>query len=255
MQHVVQVHVYTQIDRPCHTCLLKGTPEQCVEGSRKIAKYLLGPDDDFESAYSSSEYNFLGNQMDLLLCSPETLGLYSKSPPPSSPTISKNQAFLDYVNLRFSGSTSLHGQIYRAYQRSMAHVCPSTSSQASDAFLKKAMDLFQNEVHSPGTPALYWNFDGLCVISNKEFQYVTGIPPFDASRKYIYELLDDNGLLQYYQQLAVVANDLSSHSFSFRSSITTQSSTLMKGVFWVTLKRDPFESPLALLGHFLPTFD
>lgn len=122
-----------------------------------------------------------------------------------------------------------------------------------------------------GTPAALWRRSGELVSANEAFGYYSGWPiQVLLDKPYcFYELLTDTSLLDYWQSFGRSALDASVHSIHMKLSMLAYEPELtslrarekdllprrtLETMVWITVKRDVFDLPLCMIGHFLPKF-
>lgn len=126
-----------------------------------------------------------------------------------------------------------------------------------------------------GTPACIWRYTGELVAVNKEFLYLSGWSlNVLVERPYrIYELFDKMAFLQYYEEYTRAFTDSCINYFQLPCQILKYKSAspmlypdekskqhvdeqleYLPFLCWITIKRDLFDMPSLIFGHFLPSF-
>lgn len=125
-----------------------------------------------------------------------------------------------------------------------------------------------------GTPACIWRSTGELVAVNKEFLFLTGwnLSLLVERPCRIYELFDKDTFLNYYEEFGKSFSDACISHFLIscqiaKFPIAAAPTTLpMSGErqlspqewlpfqCWATIKRDIYDIPLMIMGHFLPSF-
>ncbi|KAL7753223.1 Transcriptional regulator of nonfermentable carbon utilization [Sorochytrium milnesiophthora] len=132
-----------------------------------------------------------------------------------------------------------------------------------------------------GTPTVVWRRTGEIALVGKEFCLLTGwsrdrigaggannVPlgpgpngaatsswlyGMDASKKtYIYELMDAQSALSYWEHFSAIAFDNSQSSVVSTCVLVTPQGRSIPCAFCFTIKKDIFDIPLAVVGNFLP---
>ncbi|KAM0684356.1 Transcription factor [Mitosporidium daphniae] len=103
-----------------------------------------------------------------------------------------------------------------------------------------------------GTPVALWRSSGELVAANREFGQILKIPLeiLASGTLRIYELMSPESAFLYWKRYLCIANDLSAPQ-SFSLKIETSSLSFL---LWLHVKRDPFDLPRIVMGHFLPLF-
>lgn len=118
-----------------------------------------------------------------------------------------------------------------------------------------------------GTPCAFWRRSGELLTANKEFSNVLNISHDSFRLQYgklcIYELMTPSSALSYWKSFTLMANDFSCPpSITIKVDLcpsiltTTDShSQMLNMMLCITLKRDLFDLPQLVIGHFLPIFN
>jgi hypothetical protein len=105
-----------------------------------------------------------------------------------------------------------------------------------------------------GAPHCVWRRTGEISGVTAEFSYLSGWPQGSLSdgRRTIFEILDESSIVSYWEQYAQCIRDRSLANFRIVGSILKPDGRQIHGVWWVTLRKDIFDIPLAIVGCFLP---
>ncbi|KAL1916963.1 uncharacterized protein VTP21DRAFT_5160 [Calcarisporiella thermophila] len=111
---------------------------------------------------------------------------------------------------------------------------------------------FEKLLSFSGTPTVVWRRTGQITLVGKEFCLLTQWTKEQLlGKKYIYELMDHQSAVEYWEKFAL-------HAFDAESSIMTTCVLLSPAGrrvpcgFCFTIKRDIFNIPLTIVGNFLP---
>ncbi|KAJ9067287.1 Transcriptional regulator of nonfermentable carbon utilization [Entomophthora muscae] len=113
---------------------------------------------------------------------------------------------------------------------------------------------FEKLISLSGTPTVVWRKTGEIVLVGKEFSILTSWPPNALLGKttFIYELMDDISAVEYWEKFAIHAFDNSEMSVMSTCNIYGANRQLVPCAFCFTIKRDIFDTPLLIVGNFLP---
>ncbi|KAJ3066329.1 Transcriptional regulator of nonfermentable carbon utilization, partial [Podochytrium sp. JEL0797] len=123
-----------------------------------------------------------------------------------------------------------------------------------------------------GTPTVVWRRSGEISLVGKEFCLLTDwlhetlLPPTNAHQHtpttptthhqptYIYQLMDANSVIEYWERFATAAFDNTQGSWMVRCVLVSPVGRKIPCSVCFTIKRDIFDVPLAIIGNFLPLF-
>ncbi|KAJ1934528.1 Transcriptional regulator of nonfermentable carbon utilization, partial [Linderina macrospora] len=105
-----------------------------------------------------------------------------------------------------------------------------------------------------GTPTVVWRRSGEIALAGKEFSILTqwDRETLTAGSKFIFELMDTESAVRYWEQFAVHAFENSEHSVMSECCLVRPDGSLVPCAFAFTIKRDLFGIPMAIIGNFLP---
>ncbi|KAK9764711.1 Transcriptional regulator of nonfermentable carbon utilization [Basidiobolus ranarum] len=113
---------------------------------------------------------------------------------------------------------------------------------------------FEKLISFSGTPTILWRRTGQIALVGKEFSLLTQWSKEDLLGKptYIYELMDNDSAVNYWEKFATHAFDNSEQSVMTKCTLISSSGRSVPCTFCFTFKRDIFDIPLAIVGNFLP---
>ncbi|KAI9505081.1 hypothetical protein BX070DRAFT_102849 [Coemansia spiralis] len=105
-----------------------------------------------------------------------------------------------------------------------------------------------------GTPAVVWRRSGEIALVGKEFSILT---QWDRQQlingnRFIFELMDVESAVVYWEQFAVHAFENSEHAVMSECKLVRPDGSIVPCAFSFTVKRDLFGIPMAIIGNFLP---
>ncbi|TPX36229.1 hypothetical protein SmJEL517_g01544 [Synchytrium microbalum] len=75
-----------------------------------------------------------------------------------------------------------------------------------------------------------------------------------SKKTYIYELMDSKSAVDYWEKFTLIAFDNSQQSIMSKCTLLTPLGLPVPCTFCFTIKKDPFDLPLVVIGNFLPVF-
>ncbi|KAI8326021.1 hypothetical protein GQ54DRAFT_239997, partial [Martensiomyces pterosporus] len=119
---------------------------------------------------------------------------------------------------------------------------------------QRALMEYEKLIGFTGTPTVVWRRSGEIALVGKEFSILT---QWDKSalvdgKKLIFELMDSESLVVYWEQFAVHAFENSEHSVMSECRLVRPDGATVPCAFSFTIKRDLFGIPMAIIGNFLP---
>ncbi|KAI8873529.1 hypothetical protein GQ42DRAFT_112351, partial [Ramicandelaber brevisporus] len=113
---------------------------------------------------------------------------------------------------------------------------------------------FEQLVSLSGTPTVIWRRTGEMALVGKEFTLLTGWSReyLLNEKKYIFELMDKQSAVEYWELFAGHAFDGSEQSVMSQCTLIAKSGAEVRCAFCFTIRRDLFDIPLAVIGNFLP---
>ncbi|KAF0534979.1 putative pas domain protein [Gigaspora margarita] len=113
---------------------------------------------------------------------------------------------------------------------------------------------FEKLISFSGTPTVVWRRTGEIALVGKEFLLLTQWTKDQLLGKttYIYEVMDNQSAVEYWEKFAAHAFDNSRQSVMTTCILMRPSGLPVPCAFCFTIKRDIFDIPLAIVGNFLP---
>ncbi|KAJ2161634.1 Transcriptional regulator of nonfermentable carbon utilization [Coemansia sp. RSA 552] len=120
--------------------------------------------------------------------------------------------------------------------------------------LRRAMLEYEKLIGFTGTPTVVWRRTGEIVIVGKEFSILThwDRSQLTAGNRFIFELMDTESAVTYWEQFAVHAFENSEHAVMSECRLVRSDGAIVPCAFSFTIKRDLFGIPMAIVGNFLP---
>ncbi|KAJ3117087.1 Transcriptional regulator of nonfermentable carbon utilization [Nowakowskiella sp. JEL0407] len=150
--------------------------------------------------------------------------------------------------------------------RSLAHFRPSFMAQMMHLskedliFMEKCFQRtlleFERLILCSGTPTVVWRRTGEIALVGKEFSILTqwSRDQLLSKKTYIYELMDNNSAVEYWEKFSLIAFDNCQQSVMTLCTLMSPDQRPLPCTFCFTIKRDIFDVPLAVVGNFLPLF-
>ncbi|CAG8558297.1 5924_t:CDS:2 [Rhizophagus irregularis] len=113
---------------------------------------------------------------------------------------------------------------------------------------------FEKLISFSGTPTVVWRRTGEIALVGKEFSLLTQWSKDQLLGKttYIYEVMDKQSAVEYWEKFAAHAFDNSRQSVMTTCILKSATDMPVPCTFCFTIKRDIFDIPLAIVGNFLP---
>ncbi|KAI7902196.1 uncharacterized protein BX663DRAFT_512051 [Cokeromyces recurvatus] len=113
---------------------------------------------------------------------------------------------------------------------------------------------YEKLISFSGTPTVIWRRTGEICLVGKEFSLLTQWTKdmLLGKRIYIYELMDSQSAVEYWEKFATHAFDNADKSCIFSCIVKTPQQTSVPCTFCFTIKRDIFDLPSVIIGNFLP---
>jgi len=113
---------------------------------------------------------------------------------------------------------------------------------------------FEKLISFSGTPTVVWRRTGEIALVGKEFSLLTQWTKEQLLGKttYIYEVMDKQSAVEYWEKFAAHAFDNSRQSVMTTCILKSATDMPVPCTFCFTIKRDIFDIPLAIVGNFLP---
>lgn len=71
-------------------------------------------------------------------------------------------------------------------------------------------------------------------------------------RRMIFEVLDEPGIITYWERYSELGTEPSTSSFCFPCALKRPDGHWIQGALWVSIRRDIYNLPIVLVGNFLP---
>ncbi|OSX66469.1 hypothetical protein POSPLADRAFT_1043897 [Postia placenta MAD-698-R-SB12] len=317
--HCQKAHLTCDDSRPCQRCVKRGMADNCTEGHRKKAKYLLDeeelaqpdppyvpPDPMFPSSYTASAPFSLGSEganleysilSAILGNSPDPTGppnsgspSVSHAPQPSAPfngqpDIGAGSA----ISGGAQGAAAVYQAVTKPYDytegyhflmkhlptrfdkndilrivRALAIFRPSLIalqmplSEEDEVFVEKCFQRSLIEldklVSFSGTPTVAWRRTGEICLVGPEFCMLTGWEKEElvGRRKYIYELFENQSVVEYWENFANHAFENTTQSVYSHCVLLKPSGTPVPCTFCFSIRRDIMDLPSLVIGQWLP---
>lgn len=102
-------------------------------------------------------------------------------------------------------------------------------------------------------PHCTWRRTGEVCWASREFTIITGWASSNLlSGRTIFELLDDRGVVDYWESYSRCVLDNSSNYFRVAGGLFRPDGKTVSGSLWVTVRKDIFDTPCVMIGCFLP---
>ncbi|KAJ1794104.1 Transcriptional regulator of nonfermentable carbon utilization [Coemansia sp. RSA 2399] len=120
--------------------------------------------------------------------------------------------------------------------------------------LQRALLEYEKLIGFIGTPTVVWRRSGEIVLVGKEFSILTqwDRQQLINSQRFIFELMDVESAVVYWEQFAVHAFENSEHAVMSECKLLRPDGSIVPCAFSFTIKRDLFGIPMAIIGNFLP---
>ncbi|KAJ2788541.1 Transcriptional regulator of nonfermentable carbon utilization, partial [Coemansia guatemalensis] len=119
---------------------------------------------------------------------------------------------------------------------------------------QRAMLEYEKLIGFVGTPTVVWRRTGEIALVGKEFSILTlwDRQELVATNRFIFELMDAESAVVYWEQFAVHAFENSEHAVMSECRLVRPDGSPVPCAFSFTIKRDLFGIPMAIVGNFLP---
>ncbi|KAJ1727930.1 Transcriptional regulator of nonfermentable carbon utilization, partial [Coemansia sp. Benny D160-2] len=120
--------------------------------------------------------------------------------------------------------------------------------------LQRALLEYEKLIGFIGTPTVVWRRSGEIVLVGKEFSILTqwDRQQLISGKRFIFELMDVESAVVYWEQFAVHAFENSEHAVMSECKLVRPDGSIVPCAFSFTIKRDLFGIPMAVIGNFLP---
>ncbi|KAJ2149512.1 Transcriptional regulator of nonfermentable carbon utilization [Coemansia sp. RSA 564] len=120
--------------------------------------------------------------------------------------------------------------------------------------LRRALLEYEKLIGFVGTPTVVWRRTGEIALVGKEFSILTQWDRHEllAGNRFIFELMDAESAVVYWEQFAVHAFENSEHAVMTECRLVRPDGVVVPCAFSFTIKRDLFGIPMAIVGNFLP---
>jgi hypothetical protein len=110
---------------------------------------------------------------------------------------------------------------------------------------------YERLLPSSGTPTALWRRTGEIALTGKEFLFLTQWNTQALAHKRIYEIMDVESVVRYWQTFARLAFD-ERRSGQVQIRLLTPSGEFIECSCFLTIRCDIFETPFLIIGQFLP---
>ncbi|KDN49251.1 hypothetical protein K437DRAFT_255383 [Tilletiaria anomala UBC 951] len=111
---------------------------------------------------------------------------------------------------------------------------------------------FEKLISFSGTPTVVWRRTCEICVVGAEFSMLTQWSRDDLLGKYIYQFLDSNSTLEYWEKFALHAFENTSQSVMTTCNVISAEGKPIKCAACFSIKRDVFDLPCLIVGNFLP---
>lgn len=129
-------------------------------------------------------------------------------------------------------------------------------SEEDEIFVERAFQRtileFEKLISLSGTPTVVWRRTCEISLVGTEFCMLTQWSKEDLIGKYIYQFMDKESVLNYWEMFANHAFENTSQSVMTKCVLFSPSGKSIPCTWCFTIKRDPFELPGFVVGNFLP---
>ena len=102
---------------------------------------------------------------------------------------------------------------------------------------------------------MIWRRTGEVAFISKEFQFLTGWSNDHDAKSYIYEWMNNESVVNYWEKFSEIAFDNAKQSVMTQCTLRSTTDEELQFAFCFTIKRDIFDIPMMIIGNFLPKFD
>lgn len=129
-------------------------------------------------------------------------------------------------------------------------------SEEDEVFVERAFQRtileFEKLISFSGTPTVVWRRTCEISLVGTEFCMLTQWSKEDLLGKYIYQFMDKESVLNYWEMFARHAFENTTQSVMTKCVLMTPSGKSIPCTWCFTIKRDPFDLPGFVVGNFLP---
>jgi PAS domain-containing protein len=120
------------------------------------------------------------------------------------------------------------------------------------AFQRTVLEL-QKILPLTGAAHCVWRRTGEISFALREFCILTGWTANSLCSRSIHEILDEVTVVEYWERYAGCVTDSAEHYFCLTNGgILRPDGKCVRGSFWITVRKDIFDIPLAIVGCFIP---
>ncbi|KAJ2667209.1 Transcriptional regulator of nonfermentable carbon utilization [Coemansia sp. RSA 1199] len=191
--------------------------------------------------------------------------VYPQSPADVYSSVSEPYAYHTGFHFFFKHiSTRLGKRDVLRVSRAIAHFRPSLVALLRnltredlvfmEKSLRRALLEYEKLIGFVGTPTVVWRRTGEIALVGKEFSILTQWDRHEllAGNRFIFELMDAESAVVYWEQFAVHAFENSEHAVMTECRLVRPDGVAVPCAFSFTIKRDLFGIPMAIVGNFLP---
>ncbi|KAJ2392099.1 Transcriptional regulator of nonfermentable carbon utilization [Coemansia sp. RSA 2611] len=191
--------------------------------------------------------------------------VYAQSPADVYSSVTEPYKYYNGFHFFFKHiSTRMSRQDVLRVSRAIAHFRPSLVAllrnltredlMFMEKSLRRALLEYEKLIGFVGTPTVVWRRTGEIALVGKEFSILTQWDRQEllAGNRFIFELMDAESAVVYWEQFAVHAFENSEHAVMSECRLVRPDGVTVPCAFSFTIKRDLFGIPMAIVGNFLP---
>jgi len=120
--------------------------------------------------------------------------------------------------------------------------------------LQRSLLELENLISYSGTPTVVWRRTGEILLSGDEFCLLTDWDKKElvSGRKYIYELFENQSVVEYWEKFASHAFENTTQSVFSHCVLLKPSGEPIPCTFCFSIRRDIFDLPSVVIGQWLP---
>ncbi|WFC95576.1 Transcriptional regulator of nonfermentable carbon utilization [Malassezia brasiliensis] len=163
---------------------------------------------------------------------------------------------LKYVTQKYEKSDVLRIVRALAIFRPSLIALQMALSEEDEKFVERAFQRtmleFEKLISFSGTPTVVWRRTCEICVVGAEFCMLTQWSKEDLLGKYMYQFMDKDSVLNYWEQFASHAFENTTPSVMTTCVLLNPSGKRIPCTWCFTIKRDPFDLPAYVVGNFLP---
>ena len=129
-------------------------------------------------------------------------------------------------------------------------------SEEDEIFVERAFQRtileFEKLISFSGTPTVVWRRTCEIAVVGAEFCMLTQWSKDDLMGKYIYQFMDKESVIHYWETFASHAFENTTQSVMTKCTLISPTGKHIPCTWCFTIKRDPFDLPGYVVGNFLP---